>query len=148
MGSPSPGREMVPDDPDNNDKIWFANGGPGFALSRGAVKALLFQGVDGDGKPDKRPPSERYLPDLRGDCCGDSVLGWELWQMDIPLQGYWPLFNPHPMHSVPYSDLYWCQPLLTLHKTKPEDMRPLWNWEADQRPLQVNILRDAFMEDL
>ncbi|KAJ3533386.1 hypothetical protein NM208_g8012 [Fusarium decemcellulare] len=37
MGSPSPGTHDVKQD----IKTWFANGGPGFVLSRGAVKALL-----------------------------------------------------------------------------------------------------------
>ncbi|KAG5913321.1 hypothetical protein E4U42_001278 [Claviceps africana] len=60
-------------------------------------------------------------------------MGWALWNADVQVQGYWPMFNPHPLHGIPFSDLYWCQPVLTLHKTLPRDMHALWRWEYAQR---------------
>lgn len=139
MGSPSPGREQEREDRDNI-KTFFANGGPGFVLSRGAIKALLHRRVDANEQYIELPLTEKWLPNLRGECCGDSAIGWALWNISIPLQGYWPMFNPHPLHGIPFSDLYWCQPPLTLHKTKPEDMKNLWKWEFGQRELGRPLL--------
>jgi hypothetical protein len=134
MGSPSPGRHDVKQD----IRTWFANGGPGFVLSRGAMKALLVRKTTPYGQYVEPPAAEKWLPMLRDDCCGDSVTGWALWNVSVPLRGYWPLFNPHPLHSIPFSDRYWCQPVMTLHKTRPEDMVNVWRWEFAQRQLGVS----------
>ncbi|KAF7558852.1 hypothetical protein G7046_g5313 [Stylonectria norvegica] len=132
MGSPSPGRH----DPKKNDvKTWFANGGEGFVLSRGAIKALLHRKVGSDGRYLDPPLTEKWLPSLKGECCGDSLMGWAMWNVSVPLSGYWPLFNPHPLHRIPYSDPYWCQPVMALHKSTPEDMVDVWRWEFGQRQL-------------
>ncbi|CAF3483868.1 unnamed protein product [Fusarium graminearum] len=136
MGSPSPGRHDVKQD----IKTWFANGGPGFVLSRGAMKALLVRKTTPYGQYVEPPAAEKWLPMLRDDCCGDSVTGWALWNVSVPLRGYWPLFNPHPLHSIPFSDKYWCQPVMTLHKTRPEDMTSVWRWEFGQRQLGRPLL--------
>lgn len=135
MGSPSPGRF----DSKRNIKTWFANGGPGYVLSRAAIKALLHRETSPHGQYIDPPLTEKWLPLLRGECCGDSVVGWTLWNASIALQGYWPMFNPHPLHGIPYSDRYWCQPVLTLHKTSPKDMVDVWRWEFGQRQHSVRV---------
>lgn len=114
FGSPSPGR----------DKTWFANGGPGFVLSRGAMQRL----VDGDWNHTseewlKSRLTEIYWNDILEDCCGDSVLGYVLYERGIPLKGLWPLFNPHSLRDIPFSDSHWCQPVLSIHKTSQDDAR-------------------------
>jgi hypothetical protein len=131
MGSPSPGRA----DPRSKEEkaTWFANGGPGFVLSRAAMKALLKRETNSAGQYIEPPLSEKWLSLLQMDCCGDSIIGYTLWNVIIPLQGYWPLFNPHPLHGIPFSDAYWCQPVLTLHKTTSKDMKDLWRWEFSSR---------------
>lgn len=130
IGSPSPGRE----DEKTHTKTWFANGGPGYVLSRAAVEALLARRSSAaEGRYLDPPLTIKWLDLLRRDCCGDSVMGWTLWNVSVPVGGYWPMFNPHPMHGVPYSDLYWCQPVITLHKTTPADMAELWRWEHGRR---------------
>ncbi|QPG94026.1 hypothetical protein C2857_004098 [Epichloe festucae Fl1] len=131
MGSPSPGKH----DESRDVKTWFANGGPGIVLSRGAIKALLHRRVDPNGHYVDPPLTEKWQDLVSGECCGDSVLGWALWNVTVQVQGYWPMFNPHPLHGIPFSDLYWCQPVLTLHKTSPQDMHSLWRWEFSQRTL-------------
>ncbi|KAF4970136.1 hypothetical protein FSARC_2733 [Fusarium sarcochroum] len=136
MGSPSPGAHDIKQD----IKTWFANGGPGFVLSRGAVKALLVRKTTPYGQYVEPPATEKWMPMLRDDCCGDSVTGWALWNVSVPLRGYWPLFNPHPLHSIPFSDKYWCQPVMTLHKTRPQDMVDVWRWEFAQRQLGRPLL--------
>lgn len=134
MGSPSPGRM----DEEKKVKTMFANGGPGYILSRAAVERLLARKAGPTGHFVEPPLTLRWLDLLRKDCCGDSVMGWTLWNVDVPVQGYWPLFNPHALHNVPYSDHYWCQPVLTLHKTTPDDMVKLWRWEHSRRQMKVS----------
>lgn len=138
MGSPSPGR-VDRTRPRHEIKTWFANGGPGFVLSRAAVERLLARDVGPAGQLLDPPLTTRWLDLLRRECCGDSVVGWTLWNVSVPVSGYWPMFNPHPMHGVPYSDLYWCQPVITLHKTRPEDMEELWRWEHSRRQKDVSV---------
>ena len=137
VGSPSPGRLAAAER--SESLTYFANGGPGFALSRAAMRRLLGRRSGRDGDFVEVPLSCRWLDLLRVDPCGDSVLGWALHVAGVPLSGYWPLFNPHPLHGVPFGDnSHWCQPVLTMHKTKPEDMRPLWRWENSRRRLEVS----------
>jgi len=141
IGSPSPGRVDETKGEGEGVKTWFANGGPGYVLSRAAVEKLLARRVsETTGRYLDEPLSVRWLDLLRRDCCGDSVIGWMLWAVGVKLEGYWPLFNPHPMHGVPYSDLYWCQPVVTLHKTRVEDMVELWRWEQGRRRRDVSFL--------
>lgn len=134
MGSPSPGRK------EGEDTTWFANGGPGFVLSRAAVLKLLKRNVGEEGDFLEAPLSHRWLDLLRSECCGDSVIGWALHNVGVHLSGYWPMFNPHPLAGIPYHDRYWCQPVITLHKTSPEDMVGLWRWEHSRRELGVSYI--------
>lgn len=43
------------------------------------------------------------------------------------------MFNPHPLHGVPFADRYWCQPVLSMHKSHHEDEVDFWNWEWKNR---------------
>ncbi|GAB1312543.1 Chondroitin N-acetylgalactosaminyltransferase [Madurella fahalii] len=142
MGSPSPGRR------DEKRKVdtWFANGGPGFVLSRGTMEKLLGRRSSPVSHQFTDPPFLlKWLDLLRRDPCGDSVLGWALWNADVPLSGFFPLFNTYAAHSIPYTDRLWCQPFLTMHKLKPEDMVGLWRWENSRRTLGLPLLyRDLY----
>jgi hypothetical protein len=138
LGSPSPGR--VDKTMTRETKTWFANGGPGYVFSRAAIEALLARKVDAaTGRYVDPPLTLRWLDLLRADCCGDSVMGWTLWNISVPLGGYWPMFNPHSLQGMPYSDLYWCQPVITMHKTTPGDMVDLWRWEHSRRLRDVSF---------
>ena len=97
------------------------------------MKALLKREVGPSGQYIEPTLTEKWLSLLQMECCGDSVIGYTLWNVGVPLQGYWPLFNPHPLHGIPYSEAYWCQPVLTLHKTLTKDMTDLWKWEFSSR---------------
>lgn len=144
MGSPSPGRH----DEYRDAKSWFANGGPGLVLSRGAIKLLLHRDNDENGQYTTPHIAERYMKLIADECCGDSVLGWALWNVSVQLQGYWPMFNPHSLHEIPFNDGHWCQPVISLHRTHPEDMVDLWKWEFSQRQLHVSVLHPRLATSL
>lgn len=56
------------------------------------------------------------------------------------------MFNPHPLHGVPFSDLYWCQPVLSMHKSSHTDEIDFWKWEWQQRQANRPLLwRDIAM---
>jgi hypothetical protein len=137
MGSPSPGRH----DEKKNKDTWFANGGPGYVLSRGAMEKLLGRRTSSKtGHLTDPPISLKWLDLVRSDPCGDSILGWALWDAGVPLSGFFPLFNTYPAHALPFTERLWCQPFLTMHKLKPEDLVGLWRWENGRRKLGSPLL--------
>ncbi|KAK3995267.1 beta-1,3-N-acetylglucosaminyltransferase radical fringe [Cladorrhinum sp. PSN332] len=142
MGSPSPGRH---DDKKNVD-TWFANGGPGLVISRGAMEKLLGRRSSSSGQYTDAPFAMKWHQLLRDDPCGDSVLGWALWNAGVPLSGFFPLFNTYSPHTIPYTDRMWCHPFLTMHKLKVEDMVRLWRWENGNRKLGRPLLYSDMFE--
>lgn len=141
MGSPSPGRRDLKR---GDQGTLFANGGPGYVLSRGAIKKLLHRRTGPTGQYIDPPLNERWKDEvLDPECCGDSVLGWVLWQMDVILQGYYPMFTQHILELLPFDDAHWCQPLLTMHKTSPVDMVDMFKWEFEHRQLDVSFIPSA-----
>ncbi|KAK3689661.1 hypothetical protein B0T22DRAFT_461996 [Podospora appendiculata] len=142
MGSPSPGRF----DEENKIETWFANGGPGFVLSRGAMEKLMARRSSASGEFTEAPLTLKGVDLVRNDCCGDSMLGWILWKAGIPLSGFFPMFNTYPTHSIPFTARTWCQPVLTMHKTSPEDMVELWRWEHGRRKLGRPLLYSDLYE--
>ncbi|PPJ59364.1 hypothetical protein CBER1_05801 [Cercospora berteroae] len=141
FGSPSPGR----------DGMWFANGGPGLILSRGAMQKLVqYDYTWRNMKYRGSKLAEKHWHETLVNCCGDSILGWALWEEAVKLEGLWPMFNPHPPHGVPFSELYWCQPVLSMHKPKDDIAERLWRWEwrerSMERPLLYRDLATSFYE--
>jgi hypothetical protein len=134
FGSPSPGRQ----------KTWFANGGPGFILSRESMRRLTAEDYDSKtGEYMGSKLAEKHWYNLYDDCCGDSVLGWALIHVNVTLSGLFPMFNPHTPHGVPFSERFWCQPVITMHKPSLEDIVGLWRWQWENRQAdvgQTNIL--------
>ncbi|KAI3206207.1 hypothetical protein DTO012A7_4323 [Penicillium roqueforti] len=128
MGSPAPGRDI------GNGKVnWFAYGGSGFVLSRAAVDILTAREVGKYGQFIGQSLSEQYMQTVKDDCCGDSVLGFALWEKGVELSGMWPMFNAHPLDSIPFGDEHhWCQPAISMHKSRLSDMTGLANWEGER----------------
>ena len=134
FGSPAPGR----------DGAWFAYGGSGYIISRAAMRELIkddWDSVTGDYLGSKL--TERYWKNLLNDCCGDSAVGWALHDNGVDLSGLWPMFSPHPPHGVPFSSLYWCQPLIGMHKPNEDEVHNLWRWQYGHRTYDVGTLSSA-----
>ncbi|KAK9443645.1 glycosyltransferase family 31 protein [Metarhizium brunneum] len=130
MGSASPGRR----DGRRLQGTLFANGGPGYVLSRGAMKKLLHRRVGPNGAFIDPPFSERFRYLAHdGECCGDSILGFAAWELGIVLQGFYPLFTPYLLTALPFDGDHWCHPLVTMHKVATQDMVKLWRWEFEHR---------------
>lgn len=134
FGSPSPGRKYRPDpQSEHEEQIWFAFGGSGYILSTAAAHRLADRPSNRLGVKGPRLTTE-YEEDIRKDCCGDSVLGFALHdKAAVDISGLWPMFNPHRLEDIPFGKDYWCEPVISLHKTSPDGFRDLWKWENDQR---------------
>lgn len=135
MGSPSPGRH----DAQRHDQgTWFGNGGPGYVLSRGAMKTILNRQVGPHGRYTDSSLSTQYSELTQdAECCGDSVLGYVLWLKKIPMHGLYPMFTPFILPDIPFTEENWCYPLITLHKNTPKEMVDLFKWEFEKRKQQV-----------
>ncbi len=135
FGSPTLGKT----DKALNYRTSFANGGPGFIMSREAIRRITADDWDSQtGEYLGSVLTGRHWEDLTHDCCGDSIMGWALWQRNVSLSGIWPLMNPHPPHAVPFGDPQWCQPIMTMHKPQSEAMEPMWRWEWSARQVDVS----------
>lgn len=131
FGSPSPGARG----------LWMANGGPGYVISRETMRRLVQEDYDSHGSYKGSMLSQRWEKETMEDCCGDSVLGLALYQdARTSLSGMFPMFQPHGLHSIPLSDEYWCQPLITMHKTSTEHMLQFRRWEESHRHLRRPLL--------
>jgi len=143
FGSPSPGHRTQ-----DGETTWFAYGGAGFVLSRAAVTILLRRETGRHGEfiqPSLTIQDENLV---KGECCGDSLLGWTLYQKGVKLSGMWPMFNPHPLHSIPFDNAYWCQPVISMHKTLLTDMAGLVKWENERNRTVRHFPRLGFYDDV
>lgn len=148
FGSPAPGRKYRPNPKsEDEEQVWFAYGGAGFILSTVAAHRLVDRPRNSLGVKGPRLTTE-YEEDIRNDCCGDSMLGWALQdKAAMGISGLWPMFNPHRIEDIPFSKDYWCEPVISLHKSTPGAFEDLWRWEYEQRPSQELPLtyRDLLM---
>ncbi|KAA8651110.1 glycosyltransferase family 31 protein [Aspergillus tanneri] len=138
FGSPSPGKE------DRGKRTFFAYGGAGFVLSAAAIDKLVARKIGSHGEYIESPLSKRYEELLKADPCGDSVLGWALHERGVQLSGLWPMFNPHPLHGIPFDNAYWCQPVISMHKSLLADMEALVKWEHKRDREKPLLYADLF----
>lgn len=127
FGSPSPGFGL-----EDGGRVWFAYGGSGFIISRGAMEKLTERRTGRYGEYIDPSLSEKYMEVVNRDCCGDSVLGFALYEAGVKLSGLWPMFNAHSLQGIPFDHVHWCQPVISLHKSLLSDMVGLAEWEAQR----------------
>lgn len=125
FGSPSPGFGL-----EDGGRVWFGYGGSGFVISRGAMEKLTERKTGRFGEYLSPSLSEKYMEVVDRDCCGDSVLGFALYEAGVKLSGLWPMFNAHSLQGLPFDHVHWCQPVVSLHKSLLSDMTGLAKWEA------------------
>lgn len=123
FGSPSPGK------PTAEETTWFAYGGSGFIISAAAMRKLVHRKTGAYGEYIQPSLSAQYEDIIRGTDCGDTVIGWALYEKGVKLSGLWPMFNAHALHSIPFDEMHWCRPVISMHKTKLADMEGLTKWE-------------------
>ncbi|EEP78539.1 predicted protein [Uncinocarpus reesii 1704] len=145
MGSPTPGRTLGQEW--GGRKSFFAYGGSGFVLSAAAMEILL-QGQAGDNTDGSQLLTSKYRKMIRGDCCGDSVLGWVAAQHRINVTGLWPMFDPAAVHDTPLGRTSWCQPAISFHRTKAPDTLKLWRWLQEKRKDGMSLGRPILFSDL
>ncbi|KAJ6106577.1 hypothetical protein N7512_010094 [Penicillium capsulatum] len=137
MGSPSPGAGL-----EDGGRVWFAYGGAGFVLSRGAMNKLTDRKADLQGLFTQPSISQEYMMHAAGDCCGDSALGFALYNKGVLLSGLWPMFNAHALHGIPFDEKHWCQPAISMHKTSLADMKGLAKWESQRNRTYPMLYRE------
>ncbi|KAH7135762.1 hypothetical protein B0J11DRAFT_519178 [Dendryphion nanum] len=141
LGSPSPGKP-IPETAENGDgeRVWFAYGGPGYVLSAPAALRLVERRRNKIAIKGPRLTQE-YKEDIRADCCGDSILGWALHdKAGVDISGLWPMFNPESLHGIPFGRKYWCEPVISLHKTHIEDYVKVFEWDNNRNRSQGPLL--------
>lgn len=119
----------------------FANGGPGYVISRGAIKKLLHRQTDSIGRYVGPTFNEKWRHELPRNGCGDSILGLVLWKSGVEMQSLYPMFTQHVFHTLPFDAMRWCSPLFTYHKPSPIQMRELARWEFGARRYDVSSPR-------
>lgn len=106
--------------------VVFAQGGAGFALSRGAWEKSFGQ------NPDMGTEYERYTAEH---CCGDQVLGHALNKYGVKLgenggdEVFRYGFNPLVHWAFAFEKWTWCVPLYSWHKVHARDVARYYEFE-------------------
>lgn len=133
MGSPTPGH---PDAKRLDQATFFANGGPGYVISRGAMRAMM----NDDATVKAGSLAVRWSDGIHdGECCGDQVLGWALWSLGVQVHGRWPMFQPFHTDELLYDDEFWCMPIVSMHKVPPNEMLDMFRLEFAKRDIDVSV---------
>lgn len=133
----------------NGKKVsFFAHGGSGVVLSKGAMDTLF--------GPDSNSTIQETIEDwsLRAmrQCCGDLMVAWALFEKgDVtldPESEEYPMirFQGEAVNLAEYGPEDMCEPLLTFHHLTGHDIEVLWEYER-LRPKGVPTLYNDFYRD-
>lgn len=135
LGSATPGQRD-----DVGYGTHFANGGPGYVLSRGAMKKLLHRETDRIGRFIGPNFHDKWREEVARERCGDSILGMVLWKSGIEMQSLYPMFTQHVFHTLPFDLMRWCSPIFTFHKPVPDQMHNVSRFEYGIRSHDVSCI--------
>lgn len=114
----------------------FAHGGTGYVLSHAAVKKVMEKHPRIDGEYDAWTKEQ---------CCGDYAVARALKDNDISLKWASPNFNGEPPYMIEFDKDKMCQPLITLHHMRAQDVGDYWNFEREHaKPGQYILFADAY----
>lgn len=115
--------------------VAFAHGGSGYILSKATISGFLEKDPDVAKKFDSR---------VQHDCCGDLSMAKALYETDFRLTRVWPMTQGEKPRTLPFGPSRWCQPVVTMHHVKSEEVSEIWRYEQ-QRPNQsVSLLHIEF----
>ena len=100
----------------------FAQGGSGYVLSRPALLTVL-QTILAD--------YDKFEDVVAHDCCGDSALAKVMAAARIPLTKSWPFLKEESLWALDYQEKNYCQPLVSMHRMEPDDVRRVWTFEQE-----------------
>ncbi|KAL9125783.1 MAG: hypothetical protein Q9217_005062 [Psora testacea] len=115
----------------------FGHGGTGYLLSHAAMKAVM------EKDPDM---GRKYEQVAKDSCCGDYVLAKMLKdEMGIELSWSMPHFQGEPPSKIGMNKGKLCQPIVTLHHMRPEEVASMWEFEREMaKPGKYILFRDVF----
>ncbi|KAI0473494.1 hypothetical protein GGR56DRAFT_675976 [Xylariaceae sp. FL0804] len=108
-----------------------------YSLSDSEPECPIIEYDYADSEGDRYTDSEGESATSEHDPCPTPIIEYDYSDMLQAPQHTAPLATPglitfgHPfaLHAVPFSESYWCQPVVTLNQSRPEDRRSLWRWE-------------------
>lgn len=123
-------------------RTWFAHGGSGFVLSQGLMKATF---------GDHANHVEHVMDDFQANaCCGDEILARALYSTpNVYIKAPDPLSHQLFTGETPTSHRYrsrnWCQPIMSFHHMKPEEIAEVAVFEQELFP---KLLLNDFIRNL
>ncbi|KAI9804322.1 MAG: hypothetical protein M1833_007129 [Piccolia ochrophora] len=116
----------------------FAHGGSGFILSRPAMERFV-------GRDRSEVKMHEEEEELRHSCCGDSVLANVLREAGVEVSQRHPMINGETPVGMPFGPSHWCQPLMTMHHMKSQEISDMWQYEQERAdPSKLFLLKDLF----
>lgn len=125
---------------------YFAHGGSGIVISRGAAEIL-------------KTARQNAGPELydgeweavtAASCCGDEVVARAFLAVDIPLSPGWPLIQGETISTVDWTTKNWCAPPITWHHVAATEVDSYWkfqlNWARRYGWEEPYLYRDIFAE--
>lgn len=106
----------------------FAHGGTGMLISQAAMYELTVVNK-GIAASWDRP--------LLHECCGDLAIGRAFEKMGIPIDSAWPTMNGRKPLDLPFGPTHWCEPVVTMHHVRPNEVNDITNFELSRNTTKV-----------